>query len=65
MTDRLREMFELRSSTLLDIDEAGRLLIGNDESGSVQLHELAPDGRRSVLTDLGEPCRGRYLPGQR
>jgi len=58
-------MFELRSSTLLDVDEAGRLLIGNDESGSVQLHELAPDGRRSVLTDLGEPCRGRYLPGQR
>ncbi|HEY3713131.1 MAG TPA: prolyl oligopeptidase family serine peptidase [Jatrophihabitantaceae bacterium] len=58
-------MFELRSSTLLDIDEAGRFLIGNDESGSVQLHELAPDGRRSVLTDLGEPCWGLYLPGQR
>jgi len=65
VTDRLREMFELRSSTLQDIDEAGRLLVGNDESGSMQLHELAPDGWRSVLTDLGEPCWGRYLPGQR
>src|SRR6266496_2636705 len=65
VTDRLREMFELRSSTLQDIDEAGRLLIGNDESGSTQLYELAPDGRGSVLTDLGEPCWGRYLPGQR
>jgi dipeptidyl aminopeptidase/acylaminoacyl peptidase len=58
-------MFELRSSILLDSDEAGRLLVGNDESGSMQLHELEPDGRRSVLTDLGEPCWGRYLPDQR
>lgn len=58
-------MFELRSSTLHDIDDSGRLLIGNDESGSMQLHELAPDGQRTVLTDLGEPCWGRYLPGQR
>lgn len=58
-------MFELRSSFLLDIDDAGRMLIGNDESGSLQLHELAPDGARSVLTDLGEPCWGKYLPGQR
>jgi dipeptidyl aminopeptidase/acylaminoacyl peptidase len=65
MTDRVREMFELRSSTLQDIDEAGRLLIGNDDSGSMQLHELTPDGQRTVLTDLGEPCWGRYLPGQR
>jgi dipeptidyl aminopeptidase/acylaminoacyl peptidase len=65
VTDRLREMFELRSSTLQDIDDAGRLLIGNDESGSMQLHELTPDGQHIVLTDLGEPCWGRYLPGQR
>jgi dipeptidyl aminopeptidase/acylaminoacyl peptidase len=58
-------MFELCSSILFDVDDAGRLLIGNDESGSTQLHELAPDGHRSVLTALGEPCWGRYLPGQR
>ncbi len=65
MTDRLTELFELRSATLYDIDDGGRLLVGNDESGSTQLHELAPDGTRSVLTDLGEPCWGRYLPGER
>jgi dipeptidyl aminopeptidase/acylaminoacyl peptidase len=58
-------MFELCSSILFDVDDAGRLLIGNDESGSTQLHELAPDRHRSVLTALGEPCWGRYLPGQR
>jgi dipeptidyl aminopeptidase/acylaminoacyl peptidase len=58
-------MFELCSSILFDVDDAGRLLIGNDESGSTQLHELAPDGHRSVLTGLGGPCWGRYLPGQR
>jgi dipeptidyl aminopeptidase/acylaminoacyl peptidase len=65
VTDRVREMFELCSSVLFDVDDAGRLLIGNDESGSTQLYELAPDGRRSVLSTLGEPCWGRYLPGQR
>ena len=65
MGDRVREMFELCSSVLFDIDDAGRLLIGNDESGSMQLYELAPDGQRSALTDLGEPCWGLYLPGQR
>jgi dipeptidyl aminopeptidase/acylaminoacyl peptidase len=65
VTDRLREMFELRSTTLQDIDDAGRLLVANDESGSMQLHELTPGGERQVLTDLGEPCWGRYLPGQR
>ena len=65
MGDRVREMFELCSSVLFDIDDAGRLLIGNDESGSMQLYELAPDGQRNALTDLGEPCWGRYLPGQR
>src|SRR5215471_5825637 len=37
MGDRVREMFELCSSVLFDIDDAGRLLIGNDESGSMQL----------------------------
>jgi hypothetical protein len=65
VSDRVREMFELCSSVLFDVDDAGRLLIGNDESGSTQLYELAPDGHRSVLTTLGEPCWGRYLPGQR
>jgi hypothetical protein len=30
-------MFELCSSILFDVDDAGRLLIGNDESGSTHL----------------------------
>lgn len=64
-SDRLRELLELRRSTLFDIDEAGRLLVGNDDSGSVQLYEIGTDGGWRQLTDLGEPCHGRYLPGER
>ena len=48
-----------------DVDEAGRILAGTDESGSMQLAELSPDGSRQPLTALPGPCRGRYLPGER
>ena len=65
MTDRLIELLELRSSVLLDIDPLGRLLVGDDDSGSMQLHEIARDGTRTVLTASTEPCTGRYLPGSR
>jgi len=61
----VRRYLELRKTTLLDLDDAGRLLVGNDETGSSQLYEIAPDGQWRQLTDLGEPCTGRYLPGQR
>jgi dipeptidyl aminopeptidase/acylaminoacyl peptidase len=64
-TDRLVHLLELRRTTLLDIDSAGRMLISNDETGSAQLYELFQDGRWRQLTDLGEPCTGRYLPGAR
>jgi dipeptidyl aminopeptidase/acylaminoacyl peptidase len=64
-SDRLVELLELRRSTLFDIDSQQRLLVGNDDSGSVQLYELSPDGGWTQLTDLGEPCSGRYLPGER
>ncbi len=63
--NRLRELLELRRSTLFDIDSEQRLLVGNDDSGSTQLYELSPDGGWTQLTDLGEPCSGRYLPGER
>ena len=63
--NRLSELLELRRSTLFDIDSEQRLLVGNDDSGSTQLYELAPDGSWTQLTDLGEPCSGRYLPGER
>ncbi|HEY0167990.1 MAG TPA: alpha/beta fold hydrolase [Jatrophihabitans sp.] len=63
--NRLTELLELRRSTLFDVDSEQRLLVGNDDSGSTQLYELAPDGGWTQLTDLGEPCSGRYLPGER
>ena len=63
--DRLVDLLELRRSTLFDIDSDHRLLVGNDDSGSVQLYEISPAGDWTQLTDLGEPCSGRYLPGER
>ena len=63
--DRLVELLELRRSTLYDVDSDHRLLVGNDDSGSVQLYEISPAGDWTQLTDLGEPCSGRYLPGER
>lgn len=63
--NRLSELLELRRSTLFDIDSEQRLLVGNDDSGSTQLYEVSADGGWTQLTDLGEPCSGRYLPGER
>lgn len=62
---RLTELLELRRTSLLDIDSEHRLLVGNDDTGSTQLYEVSPDGQWRQLTDLGEPCSGRYLPGER
>ncbi|HTZ43053.1 MAG TPA: alpha/beta fold hydrolase [Jatrophihabitans sp.] len=64
-TDRLIELLELRRTTLQDLDGTGRMLVTNDETGSAQLYEISPDGQWRQLTDLGEPCSGRYLPGTR
>jgi protease II len=49
----------------LDADSAGRILAGSDESGSMQLTEISPDGSAVTLTALPGPCSGRYLPGER
>ncbi|HEX4727268.1 MAG TPA: S9 family peptidase [Jatrophihabitans sp.] len=64
-TERLVQLLELRRSFLFDIAEDGRLLVGNDDTGSVQLYEIDQAGNWQQLTDLGEPCQGRYLPGTR
>jgi dipeptidyl aminopeptidase/acylaminoacyl peptidase len=48
-----------------DIDAEGRILGGTDESGSLQLIEIAPDGGVERLTALPGACTGRYLPGER
>jgi dipeptidyl aminopeptidase/acylaminoacyl peptidase len=64
-TERLVRLLELRRSLLFDIADDGRLLVGNDDTGSIQLYEIGQNGDWQQLTDLGEPCQGRYLPGTR
>ncbi len=58
-------LLELRTWTAFDVDEAGRVLAGHDETGSRQLVEIDPGGTRRPLTALPGACSGRYLPGQR
>jgi dipeptidyl aminopeptidase/acylaminoacyl peptidase len=61
----IRQLLEARTWRAFDVDDSGRVLAGSDESGSVQLVELA-GGREPVpLTALPGACRGRYLPGER
>jgi dipeptidyl aminopeptidase/acylaminoacyl peptidase len=48
-----------------DVDDAGRLLLGNDSSGTMQLYEVGTDGSWRQLTDLDGPANGRYLPDSR
>ncbi|MGI8614791.1 MAG: S9 family peptidase [Nocardioidaceae bacterium] len=61
----VRTLLELRTWTAFDVDNAGRVLAGHDGSGSVQLVEIATDGRRTPLTALPGPCSGRYVVGER
>jgi prolyl oligopeptidase PreP (S9A serine peptidase family) len=61
----LHLLLEARTWRAFDVDDAGRVLAGHDESGSVQLVELAPDGSRTDLTALPGACTGRYLPQER
>ncbi|GGM77711.1 peptidase S9 [Longimycelium tulufanense] len=59
------QLLRLASWRAFDVDESGRVLAGSDESGSVQLVELDPDGPSTPLTALPGACSGRYLPGER
>lgn len=61
----LSELLELRTWRAFDVDDTGRVLAGWDDSGSVQLVELAPGEAPRVLTALPSGCAGRYLPGER
>ncbi len=61
----LLELLRVRSWQSFDIDDAGRVLAGWDDSGTVQLVEIAVDGTPTVLTELPGSCSGRYLPGER
>lgn len=64
-TEVLRALLDLTVWTVHDVDADGRVLAGNDASGSQQLVEVAPDGSRTVLTALPGSCSGRYVPGRR
>jgi dipeptidyl aminopeptidase/acylaminoacyl peptidase len=61
----LATLLDLRFYQAFDVDQAGRVLAGSDDSGSMQLIEIDPDGTVTPLTALPGPCSGRYLPGQR
>ncbi|MFJ3406910.1 alpha/beta fold hydrolase [Promicromonospora sp. NPDC090134] len=58
-------LLDLTAWAVFDVDPEGRILAGNDESGSMQLVEIAPDGTRTQLTALPSRCSGRYVPGAR
>src|ERR1700678_1318554 len=61
----LSQLLNLRFYQAFDIDSAGRVLAGSDDSGSIQLIEIVPDGRVTALTALPSGCSGRYVPDQR
>lgn len=61
----LTELLNTRTWRAFDVDDTGRVLAGWDDSGSVQLVEIAVDGTTTTLTALPGSCAGRYLPGER
>jgi dipeptidyl aminopeptidase/acylaminoacyl peptidase len=56
-------LLDVRLYQAFDLDSAGRVLAGSDDSGSTQLVELRPDGSIIPLTALPGACSGRFLPG--
>lgn len=60
----IREFLELRTWTVFDVDDSGRVLAGHDGSGSMQLVEVGPDGACTPLTALPGACSGRYVVGE-
>ena len=61
----VRSLLDLRTWVAFDVDDAGRVLAGHDELGTLQLVEIAADGTRTPLTALPGRCSGRYVPGRR
>jgi dipeptidyl aminopeptidase/acylaminoacyl peptidase len=61
----LTRILDVRLYDALDLDTAGRVLAGSDDTGSMQLIEIDPAGTITPLTALPGACSGRYLPGQR
>jgi dienelactone hydrolase len=65
MGSNLAKILDVRLFQAFDLDAAGRVLAGSDDTGSNQLIEIEPDGAKTPLTALPGACTGRYLPGQR
>jgi prolyl oligopeptidase PreP (S9A serine peptidase family) len=61
--DLVHRLLSARTWRAFDVGADGRVLAGDDTSGSVQLVELRPDGGRQTLTALPGACSGRYLKG--
>src|ERR1700722_14084013 len=58
------QLLDVRLSRAFDLDPAGRVLAGSDDSGTTQLIEIGPDGTTTRLTALPGACAGRYVPGE-
>jgi len=61
----LAQLLAISVYRAFDLDSAGRILAGTDESGSMQLVEISPGGAVQALTALPGACSGRYLTGER
>jgi dipeptidyl aminopeptidase/acylaminoacyl peptidase len=63
-----RALLELPSAQAVDADDAGRVLVRWDTTGTFQLYELDPSDETPALralTDLPEGVDGAYVPGRR
>ncbi|MFI6830865.1 alpha/beta fold hydrolase [Kribbella sp. NPDC050241] len=59
----LTTLFSLPSTTALDVNDEGALLVLYDGSGTRQVHHVAPDGTWRALTALDDTVRGaRFIP---
>ena len=61
----VRRLLELHTWRAFDVDDEGRVLAGSDETGRVQLVELAPDGAATPLPRLTGVAGAKYLKGER
>jgi dipeptidyl aminopeptidase/acylaminoacyl peptidase len=61
----VRRLLELRTWRAFDVDDDGRVLAGSDETGRVQLVELAADGTATPLPHLTGVSTAKYVKGER
>ena len=61
----VRRLLELHTWRAFDVDDEGRVLAGSDETGRVQLVELAPDGTPTPLPHLAGVSNAKYVKGER